>query len=580
MDGPITTTGRATACITLTGNGTVMPRVLAVSACFLFLFFGEAYGQPVAVHHDLRVALHPDRALLTGSDTLQMRLDGTDAPLVLRLSPRAEILRVYAGERTPAYRFEGGELRILQEAPWSDEARVTIDYAATFTERPPLDPTYTENPGYGVDAVISPQGVFLASDAGWYPDIPGSRPTFRVRIETPAEMEAVTDGRRILHRVDASGNTSIWEVPYPSEGLALSAGPYHIASTEVQGIPVYTYLFADNMHLSETYLEAAAGYLRMYQGLFGPYPFEKYAVVENFFPTGYGFPSYALLGGSVLRLPFIVHTSLGHEIAHAWWGNGVRVQPALGNWSEGLTTYVADHLYKERESAAAARQYRLNLLRDYATLVDPANDLPLTAFRSRTDPASRAVGYGKGAMVFHMLRRLVGEQNFWQGLRELYRKRRFQAVSWYDFAGAFQQHSRFDLQRFLRQWIERPGAPQLTLEEVHAEPRAADWEVSAVLRQDSPHYRLKVPVRLESASGHQDRTVFLEGAAARLGFRTESRPQRLVVDPDVDLFRRLDPEEIPPIINRIKGSSSLVVDRRGGQSPAHRPRSGGGAGLS
>ena len=61
----------------------------------------------------------------------------------------------------------------------------------------------------------------------------------------------------------------------------------------------------------------------------------------------------------MIRLPFIMHTSLGHEIAHCWWGNGVYVDYEKGNWSEGLTTYVADYLYKERASLGQAREYRL-----------------------------------------------------------------------------------------------------------------------------------------------------------------------------------------------------------------------------
>jgi hypothetical protein len=66
--------------------------------------------------------------------------------------------------------------------------------------------------------------------------------------------------------------------------------------------------------------------------------------------AGFGFPSYTLIGGTVLRLPFIIHTSLGHEIAHCWWGNGVLVDDDGGNWSETLTTYVADYLYQEKKS--------------------------------------------------------------------------------------------------------------------------------------------------------------------------------------------------------------------------------------
>jgi hypothetical protein len=41
--------------------------------------------------------------------------------------------------------------------------------------------------------------------------------------------------------------------------------------------------------------------------------------------------------------------------------------------------------------------------------------------------------------------------------------------------------------------------------------------------------------------------------------RSDTRPQRLILDPEVDLFRRLDPAEIPATINGLRGSESLVV---------------------
>lgn len=130
-------------------------------------------------------------------------------------------------------------------------------------------------------------------------------------------------------------------------------------------------------------------------------------MVENFFPTGYGFLSYTLLGSTVIRLPFIVATSLGHEVAHPWFGNGVLVDYRFGNWSEGLTTYLADHLYRELSSPEEGREYRLQILRDYAALVPPEKD-----FTRRVSPSSRAVGCGKGAMVFHMARRMVVDRRW------------------------------------------------------------------------------------------------------------------------------------------------------------------------
>ena len=115
-------------------------------------------------------------------------------------------------------------------------------------------------------------------------------------------------------------------------------------------------------------------HLIFYRERLGPYPFSKFAVVENFLPTGYGMPSWTLIGKNVIRLPFLLDTSLPHEIVHSWWGNAVEVDYTNGNWAEGLTTYLADYLLKEVNQPHEALEYRRKLLRDYAALVTPAND--------------------------------------------------------------------------------------------------------------------------------------------------------------------------------------------------------------
>ncbi len=351
----------------------------------------------------------------------------------------------------------------------------------------------------------------------------------------------------------------MWEIEQPVRGVSLSGGPYAVKAGRAGKIPSFFYHFPGSEQLAEPYLNAVDRYITLYQDLFGPYPFSKFAVVENFFPTGYGFPSYTLLGSRVLRLPFIVDTSLGHEVAHSWWGNGVFGDDEKGNWSEGLTTYVADHLYMERASPEEAREYRARILRNYATLVSAHDDFPLREFSGRNSPASRAVGYGKGAMLFHMARKLTGDDGFWQALRDVYRKRLFQETSWSDFADAFAARSRTDFQAYFRQWVDRPGAPILRLGGMEAIKEGEVWKVRGSLEQEAPFYEMRIPLRLETEGGGIHASIPIKDREATFSLEATSRPLRLVVDPEVDLFRRLHPEEIPPDINSIKGSDALVA---------------------
>ncbi len=528
-----------------------MKNILLAGILLLFLT-AQAFAAATVEHHDLQLELLPEQHILQGTDRLTVRPEGATR-LLLTMSPTAQMLDVTADGRKIPWSFELGNLGI--DLPSGNTVPVEIHYWVTFADQAPVQPLNTEDPSFGVTATIGPEGVFLGGGAGWYPEDAASRATFRLQIKTPAGMRAVTSGRL----VSAGSGESVWQIEHPVQGLALVAGAYEVQTAPAGGIPVYTFFFPQSRQFAPSYLQAAVGYLDLYTKLFGPYPFEKFAVVENFFPTGYGYPSWTLLGSSVVALPFIVETSLGHEIAHSWWGNGVWVNTTRGNWSEGLTTYVADHLYKERQSPEEGREYRLKILRDYSTLVTKANDFPLSKFGSRTTAAQQAVGYGKAAMVFHMARRQVGDEAFWAGLRQVAQEKLFAPASWGNFAAAIGKAGGKDLTPFFRQWVQRPGAPRLLLRDIKEEKTPAGWTITGLLRQYGDFYTLQVPLLLETEAGPVETFITARGATTPFRLEATGRPQRLIVDPQVDIFRRLDATEIPPTVNAVRGSTKLLA---------------------
>ena len=113
-------------------------------------------------------------------------------------------------------------------------------------------------------------------------------------------------------------------------------------------------------------------------------------------------PLFTLLGPQVIRFPFILHSSYPHEILHNCWGNSVYVDWSKGNWCEGLTAYLADHLIREGQGRGA--EYRNDTLKGYRNYVGESRDFPLTEFRSRHSSATQAVCYGKCLILWHMLR--------------------------------------------------------------------------------------------------------------------------------------------------------------------------------
>ena len=530
--------------------------MLLVGLFLLIAFPVEALD----VHHDLRIVLDPAENRLEGLDTITI---GPAAPadVVLNLNEKATGLKLLVDGRPAAFSFENGRLHLKPgKEKRSDPLQISLAYAAVFDDPVPVMPANTDNPGYGVSGTISPQGTLLLYGAGWYPHIDAERVTFGLNVEAPAGVVAVTAGRSLGHRTDGDRTISTWVIDHPVRGLSLSAARYQVREETIGRVTAATYFLPQSADLSGPYIAATGRYLRLYESLFGPYPFDKFAVVENFFPTGYGFPSYTLLGSRVLRLPFIIDTSLGHEIAHCWWGNGVYVDGAGGNWSEGLTTYVADYLYKERESEQAAREYRRKILRNYATLVTPANDFPISRFQSRFNPVTKVIGYDKCAMVFHMLRRHIGEEAFWGALRDIYQKYLFRPASWQQLRESFERRSGTDLNFFFRQWVERSGAPLPALEDVTAVQAGSGWSVTGAVSQATTDFDFNVPLVLESAAGAAIvRRLDVGAEKTPFALNATGRPIALTVDPDYDLFRRLYPSEIPPSINTIKSASSVVV---------------------
>ena len=420
------------------------------------------------------------------------------------------------------------------------------------------------------EGTIREEGVFLSGSSGWYPaPEKGSLVTFSLDVTLPAGWEAISQGRRTVLETTPAGRHVVFVCDDPQEKIWLVAGPWIETARNVEGVDVVALLRTRDDALASKYLEATGPYLAMYGKLLGPYPYPKFALVENFWETGYGMPSFTLLGSKVIRLPFILTSSYPHEILHDWWGNGVYVATEGGNWSEGLTAYLADHLFAEQAGTGAA--YRQDALQKYADYAARSRDFPLSQFRERHSPATEAVGYGKALMLFHMMRRELGDRVFVLGLRELYARSKFRRASFDDVRRALESAAARDLSASFDPWVTRAGAPRLRIEGVQGRADAGGvWHVTGTIVQaqrDAP-FPLRVPVAV-TVEGHADAvTSIVRSSSAKTPFELTlpARPLRVDVDPEFDLFRTLDVEEAPPALSGAFGAERCTMIL-----PSHAP---------
>jgi aminopeptidase N len=429
-------------------------------------------------------------------------------------------------------------------------AGAVVAVAAAATAHQPTDAVRfsRENVGGEITATVGDEGIWLSGSSAWLPSVDGALHAGVIVIDTPAGWLPVLAGDITAQVEEGGRRRTTYTITEPVDGLSLVANDFVVSERDHGGILMRVCLLEEDTRLSDLYLERTAYYLDLYQDLLGPYPYGVFTTVENWFPTGYGMPGWTLLGSQVLRLPFIPYVSFGHEIAHNWWGNSVFVDSEGGNWCEGLTVWCADYLYKLDESAEAGRQYRRNQLKDYAAYVGghPENDFPLTDFKSRHSGATRAVGYGKSMAIWHMLETELGRDTVIASLRDVYRDFRGRPAAWGDFFAALEAQSGRDLSAFRAQWLDRTGAPTLTLTDVR---RDGDT-VRFTLGQDEPAYDLLVPVVVKTGGDDVRQEVRLVAAAAEVAIEA---PGALAVhvDPQNDLFRHLDATEIEPTLSRV-----------------------------
>jgi len=524
------------------------------------LVAGAAESTHAQVHHDLTVVIDPASHHLEVLDRVSFPrgladLTSTeDGGVVFHLHGDLQVDLVgdeYLLEplkSEDAYRASvplTGYLLRRREGSWPEQAEVTLRYAGRIHQPPRSEGeeyarSFARTPG-----TIGEEGVVLTRATWWVPYFGEALLDFELAAKLPEGWQSVSQGRRTEHG---------WVCAHPMEEVYLIANRYHVFERQAGNVAALAYLLEPDATLAGKYLEATAQYVEMYRGLIGPYAFSKFALVENFWETGYGMPSFTLLGPRVIRMPFILHSSYPHEILHNWWGNSVYVEWETGNWCEGLTAYLADHLVREGQRRGV--EYRYDTLKKYRNYVRGTREFPLTQFRSRSSGATEAIGYGKALMVFHMLRQELGDAGFTRAIQTFYRKHRWTQASWADVEAVFSQVAGKDLGTFFKQWVTRTGAPSLAMT---VESEADGRRIVRVRQtQEGEPYDLRVPVAL-TARGEKDATVVVLDFAEHADLDVPEGILRVDLDPQFDVFRRLDLAETPPTLSELFGADAVTL---------------------
>ncbi len=420
---------------------------------------------------------------------------------------------------------------------------------------------------FAVSSHISPEGTYLSPSAAWYPtphwDMDDYDPAWMLAHWT-VHVAPVDDYEFIATALRGEGDQYRWRSPHPMTGVMVTGGPHEVWSDQRGDVRINVHMQApnddnprsDNEEIAQRYLDRAALYIERYEPLLGPFPYDQYTIIENFFSSGFAFPTLTLFGPMVMHMGenAFRHGYLDHELVHSWWGCAVDVDPRDGNWCESLTSYCTNHYGHILEGDDAGARKRRRDYSNFLSRLKPKQDKPLGTF-GKPDGAGRGIAYSKGAAVFHMLARQIGQDAFWQACRSLTSDFTGRHANWTDLQNAFESASGQNLDVFFEQWVRNGGAPALRL-------TAAEYSnnnVRVELNQGDTAFDLLVPLRIHFADTHKDVDFHMTESTASFDVPVDTQPVAVELDPDYHVFRKLDASEIMPTSNTTKSGKRLTV---------------------
>jgi hypothetical protein len=276
----------------------------------------------------------------------------------------------------------------------------------------------------------------------------------------------------------------------------------------------------------DDYSIQAASILKFYASLIGdiPYPIFTLALSDSRLPGGHSPAYFAVLNqpvpvrsGLMLTwrtdpVAFSRHPSffLAHELAHQWWGQTVGSKNYHEQWlSEGLAQYFAA-LHVQAQDGDEAFEDVLSEFRRWS--IRHSNQGPIY-LGSRLGTITgetrifRAIVYNKSALVLHMLRRLIGDEAFFDGLRRFYTDMRFRPAGTNDLMRAFETESKRSLEDFFERWIHNFDLPTLNFSyKTEIGQNSQQEENAVVLRfeQQGTPFEFPVTVKLNYSSGLEE----------------------------------------------------------------------------
>ena len=252
---------------------------------------------------------------------------------------------------------------------------------------------------------------------------------FNVKILAPSKYKLATTGNIKEQKTDTEKNLYTIEGKMVRDFAFILSDKFVVSKTNYKNISINTYNLNEDM--SKEAVNVAKSSIDIFSKLFGDYPYDTYSVVaSDFFIGGMEYPMLVMIDESLYNKEnkFLLEYVIAHETAHQWWYSVIGNDEISEPWLDEALTEYSTVLYFEEKYGKETGDKLIKTM-EVQTRNFKANDM----FKATTDykdssEYSLSV-YTKGAVVFDKIRKEVGDEVFFNTLREYYSTYKFKNVN-------------------------------------------------------------------------------------------------------------------------------------------------------
>ncbi len=443
----------------------------------------------------------------------------------------------------------------------NDKVNITLEKPYNIGEEFTVDIDYKGTPsssGFGSFAFSSHNGspaIWTLSEpygsSNWWPskDTPADKAdSSDVWITSDEFFVSVSNGNLVEEINNGNGTkTYKWKNSYPIAHylISLAMTNYAIYQNDFEYepgkfMPVVHYNYPENLDDNrKTELDLTNDMLSVFSEMFGPYPFlnEKYGHAEFGWGGGMEHQTISSMGA-------FFESIVAHELAHQWFGDKITCKDWQNIWlNEGFATYSEALFVEARKGQELYKNYLINEMNAAKSAV---GSIYVLNINSLGEIFNGARSYAKGSVVLHMLRKVVGDENFFSILKTYasHPELAYDVATTEDFQAVCEFVSGQDLDYFFSQWIYGENYPKYSVNYSYNNLGNNQFAVQINISQ-SPNrnpifFTMPIDIKISSTSGDTTVTVFNNQHSQLFEITVSGEPTNIILDPENWILKEVE----------------------------------------